>query len=367
MLAFGAVRCPRSAERPEGRSSDSIDRSKRTFSLHVRTQAHYVRKFVMPTKRLPPQPNLVHLKHQAADLLEAHRTRVPQALHRLREFHPRMRGRADAAIADANLKLSDAYLAIAHEYGFPSWPKLKAFVEHGNAAVLALPAHERIGDPEFRRAVELVDAGDTEGLRAHLNLHPDLVRRRVTLYGGNYFQTPTLLEFIAENPTRRGTLPPNIADIARVILDAGGRADRSSLDSTLGLAASSRVAREWGVQNALIDILCEYGGDPNVGVLPALLYAEFAAVDRLLTRGAAMTLISAAALGRTDELRRLLSGASDDERRLALALAADLQEASPERQHQRSPGVFRGYWEIGWSRLMAVVTMRFCSVMCAAG
>jgi peptide-methionine (S)-S-oxide reductase len=52
------------------------------------------------------------------------------------------------------------------------------------------------------------------------------------------------------------------------------------------------------------------------------LYAEFAAVDRLLTRGAAMTLISAAALGRTDELRRLLSGASDDERRLALALAA---------------------------------------------
>ncbi|HEY7982488.1 MAG TPA: ankyrin repeat domain-containing protein [Candidatus Eremiobacteraceae bacterium] len=262
------------------------------------------------------------MKHQASDLLEAYRARVPQALQRLREFHPRMRGRSDTTIADANLKLSDAHLAIAREYGFPSWPKLKAFVEHGNAAVLSLPAHERIGDPAFRRAIELIDAGDADRLRAHLALHPDLVRQRVALYGGNYFQTPTLLEFIAENPTRRGTLPPNIAEIARVILDAGGRADRSSIDSTLGLAASSSIARERGVQHALIDVLCEYGGDPNAGILPALMYGEFSAVDRLFARGAVITLLSAAALGRADDVRRLLAGTTDDERRLALALAA---------------------------------------------
>jgi hypothetical protein len=276
----------------------------------------------MPTKRLPAHPNLVHLKHQAEDLLDAHRARVPQALHRLREFHPRMRDRTDAAIAASELKLSDAHLALAREYGFPSWPKLKAFVEHGNRAALDLPAHERIADPEFRRAVELIDAGDTESLRTFLHLHPDLVRRRVTLYGGNYFQTPTLLEFVAENPTRRGTLPPDIADVARVILDAGGRAERSSIDSTLGLAASSSVARECGVQNQLIDILVQYGGDPNIGVLPALLYGEFAAVEHLLTRGASMTVLSAAALGRTGEIVRLLPSAGDDERRLALALAS---------------------------------------------
>jgi ankyrin repeat protein len=276
----------------------------------------------VPTKRLPPQPSLAHLKHQAVDLLEAHRARVVQALHRLREFHPRMRGRSDAAIADSNLKLSDAYLAIAREYGFPSWPKLKAFVENGNTSQLSLPAHERIVDPDFRRAVTLVDSGDAKGLRAHLHLHPDLVRRHVTLYGGNYFQTPTLLEFVAENPSRRGTLPSNIAEIARVILDAGARSDRATISSTIGLAASSSVARECAVQNDLIDLLCEYGGDPNAGVLPALLYAEFDAVDRLLARGAVMTLISAAALGCAEEVRRLVTGASDDERRLALALAA---------------------------------------------
>ena len=38
--------------------------------------------------------------------------------------------------------------------------------------------------------------------------------------GGNYFRNPTLLEFIAENPIRRGTLPENIAEVAKVILDA---------------------------------------------------------------------------------------------------------------------------------------------------
>ena len=276
----------------------------------------------MPTKRLPPQPNLVHLKHQASDLLEASRAHDPQALQRVREFLPRMRGRTDAAIADADLKLSDAHLAIAREYGFPSWPKLKAFVEHGDASVLARPAHERIDDPDFRRAVALIDVGDADRLRAHLSLHPDLVRRRVTLYGGNYFQTPTLLEFIAENPTRRGTLPPDIADIASVILDAGGRADRSSIDSALGLVASSAVARECRVQNALIDVLCDFGGDPNAAMLPALMYGEFSAVERLFARGAVMTLLSAAALGRADDVRRFLAGTSDDERRVALALAA---------------------------------------------
>ena len=52
---------------------------------------------------------------------------------------------------------------------------------------------------------------------------------------------------------------------------------------------------------------------------------------------------------------------------LALALAADLEEPLPQRPHQRCPGVLRGYCEIDWSRSIAVVTMRFCSAMCAAG
>ena len=50
---------------------------------------------------LPDRPNLRHLKDQAKDLLKAGNTRT----------------------------LSDAQLQIARQYGFPSWPKLKAHVD----------------------------------------------------------------------------------------------------------------------------------------------------------------------------------------------------------------------------------------------
>ena len=56
-------------------------------------------------RNLPPHPNLEHLKKQAKTLL-----------HELQQGNPA-------------LKLADAQLAIAREYGFASWPKLKAHVE----------------------------------------------------------------------------------------------------------------------------------------------------------------------------------------------------------------------------------------------
>ena len=284
----------------------------------------------MPTRRLPAHPNLEHLKHQAADLLVAHRHREPQALQRLREFHPRMRGLRDDAIAGSKLRLHDAYLAIAREYGFPSWPKLKAFVTHENAEILERPVHERIRDPLFRQAVDLLDAGDERALRELLDHHPELAKQRVPLYGGNYFQNPALVEFIAENPTRHGTLPPNIAQIARIILEAGAKEDRGAIDSALSLAASSRVAREQGVQQQLIDVLCDYGANPSSALLDPLMYGEFIAADALLRRGAKLNLMAAAALGREEIVRSSIAKAHSDDARLALALAT---------QHERTGAV----------------------------
>lgn len=276
----------------------------------------------MPTRRLPAQPSLAQLKNQAKDLLKAHSARNIQAFQRIREFHPRMHERSDETIATATLSLADAQLTIAREYGFPSWQKLKTFVESKDASVLDLPAHERINDPNFRRAVHLMDAGDVEGLREQLRDHPELVHQRATLQGGNYFQHPSLLEFIAENPVRVGRLPKNAADVARVILDAGAGNDREALNSALDLAASSRVARESGVQRALIDVLCEYGANPNAALRSPLLYGEFDAVTHLLRRGAGITLVAAAALGRTEDVRTLASTANAESCKLALALAA---------------------------------------------
>ena len=49
------------------------------------------------------------------------------------------------------------------------------------------PVHERIRDAIFRRAVDLLDAGDVAGLRDHLRAHPDVVHQRITLDGPEYF------------------------------------------------------------------------------------------------------------------------------------------------------------------------------------
>jgi hypothetical protein len=280
------------------------------------------RKFVMPTKPLPPNPNLEHLKHQAKDLLHDHQLRTLEAGQRIREFHPRFRRATDAAIGTAKLSLSDAQLTIAREYGFSSWPRLRACIESPNREDLSLPKHERIEDPVFRRAVDLLDAGDAEALRVQLLEHPGLVRKHVTFEGGNYFSHPTLLEFVAENPTRRGKLPKTIVQVATAILDAGAKADQSSLDSTLALVSSSSIARECGVQLPLIDVLCDYGADPNAGMRDALLYGEFEAVNALIRRGATVDLNVAAATGRVEEARTLLSASDEETRQRALALAA---------------------------------------------
>jgi Ankyrin repeats (3 copies) len=212
-------------------------------------------------------------------------------------------------------------LAIAREYGFPSWARLKAHVESPVlAAKLDLPHQERIEDARFRRAVDLLDAGDVEGLRAFLNQNPRLVRQRMVFEGGNYFRNPSLLEFVAENPVRRGKLPDHIVEIAGVILDAGP--DKVSIDDTLGLVASGRIVRECGVQRRLIDLLCERGADTASALRVAIAHGEFEAAESLIAHSAPMDLAAAALLARMEEFEKLLASASDDERQRALALAS---------------------------------------------
>jgi len=276
----------------------------------------------MPVRRLPSNPNLDHLKYQAKDLLKGHKARAAGAAQRIRESHPHYARATDTEIFGAQLKLSDAQLTIARESGFASWARLKTHIEKPALADrLQLPHHERIEDATFRRAVDLIDAADAAGLRAQLKQHPHLANQRVTFEGGNYFRIPTLLEFIAENPVRHGTLPDNIVEAATVILDAG--VEQSALNETLMLVATGSVARECGKQLPLIDLLCDRGADPNSAVRAAALHGELAAVNALIGRGARVDLPVAAALGRIEDARRLLAGASSEDRHLALSLAAD--------------------------------------------
>ena len=274
----------------------------------------------MPVRALPSNPNLAHLKYQAKDLLKAHGTRDPRAAQRLREFHPRFLRSSDDEISAADLSLSDAQLAIAREYGFQNWERLKHHIEKPTLSdQLNLPHHQRIEDPTFRRAVDLIDSGDTASLRAHLKQHPQLLRSRVVFEGGNYFRNPALLEFIAENPVRHGKLPSNIVEVARVILDFG--VDLAARNETLTLVATGSVPRECRLQLPLIYLLCDYRADPNSALEAAALHGELQSVHALLQRGARLDLPVAAALNRLDDFRRMLPSASSEARHLALALA----------------------------------------------
>lgn len=65
---------------------------------------------------LPARPSLDHLRHEARDLLRAAQSGDTAAVARIRAV-------------SGTLTLAGAQLALAREYGFASWPRLKAEVD----------------------------------------------------------------------------------------------------------------------------------------------------------------------------------------------------------------------------------------------
>ncbi|MEO7731337.1 MAG: ankyrin repeat domain-containing protein, partial [Kofleriaceae bacterium] len=74
----------------------------------------------MPVRPLSENPSLENLRKQAKALLADARRGEPEALARVREFHPR---------PPDPLALHDAQLALARSFGFPSWPRLVHHIE----------------------------------------------------------------------------------------------------------------------------------------------------------------------------------------------------------------------------------------------
>ena len=152
-------------------------------------------------KRFPPNPNVAQLKKQAKDLLEAHRARSREACERISEQFPKLAGAPYETVADAAFCLQDAQLVIAREYGFESWPKLRAFVE----SELAEVAQALTGD-----GVELV--------------------RQVSA-----MHTPVLI---------RGETGSGKERVARAIHESGPRRDRPFVVVDCGFASEALVASE---------------------------------------------------------------------------------------------------------------------------
>ncbi len=139
---------------------------------------------------LPASPSLEQLKNQAKDLRKALAANDPSSLDRLRKSHPR----ADELLSvPVPPRLSDAQLVIAREYGFPSWPKLKHYVDQArdrwnpfhrafrtepdyfDARAKGLLSHHKTGPAQAiailrRRHPRFTNATDEEIRRAELTL-----------------------------------------------------------------------------------------------------------------------------------------------------------------------------------------------------
>ena len=128
-----------------------------------------------PARRLPPVPNLEQQKTLARELLRAAQAGDPAALARFRAHHPRFAAVAGTERLRAQLQLHAAQLVLAHEYGFASWPRLKAHVE---ATLAARRTHPFVHDLEYvderaRGLLEVLADGAPATLEQVRTWHPD--------------------------------------------------------------------------------------------------------------------------------------------------------------------------------------------------
>jgi hypothetical protein len=192
-------------------------------------------------------------------------------------------------------------------------------------------------DPLFRRAVSAIDAGDVGGLERLLAEHPVLLSARLDEPGSwlrdavkgaldGFFKAPYLLWFVAEDPVRNGTLPKNIADVTRTIVGAIKRENvgslQAQLDYALNLASWSWIARDSGVQIALIDVLIDEGATLDGNPENALVNGNVDAARHLVERGARLSLATALCLERWNDAERLAGSTTVRERQFALTLCA---------------------------------------------
>jgi uncharacterized protein (TIGR03067 family) len=81
------------------------------------------------TKKLPPRPDLDHLRRQAKALLAALESGDPAAVTTIREHLPAAAGLPAAEIRAGRFRLADAQSAVARQTGFASWPRLARHVD----------------------------------------------------------------------------------------------------------------------------------------------------------------------------------------------------------------------------------------------
>ena len=255
----------------------------------------------MPTRSLPPRPDLQQLKLQAKELLRDHRAGRAPAAARIAAHHPRMKGQSFGEVLNRPFNLAGAQLVLAREYGFASWAALKHHVELGSR-IVQYAAHPQFGD-----ALAALDAGDIDRLRRLLAVHPDLVRARTNLEPPyDYVTGATLLHFVARNPMRPKPIPDNLVAMAQLLIESGADVNAQTIGpgggTTMGLLITSKQASDANVSGPLMDLLLRHGAQVDMSLDPPLANHAPRAAEKMIELGAEADVCAAAALGRLDLL-----------------------------------------------------------------
>jgi ketosteroid isomerase-like protein len=259
----------------------------------------------VPPRGLPGNANLEQLKKGAKSFQRAVRAGDAGAAEFVREFHPRLRDAQPGSPELNGFTRTDAQLVIARQFGFSSWPKLKAHLEL--VARYARSPHEQpVGGPladeravideflrlaclnygdddpdRFRRAASLLEeyewlarasvhmiaaTGDVDAARDLLDGDPS----QASLIGGPYGWEPLLYLTYARVPLGPGR---SAVGVARLLLEHGADPNAGYLWEGLippftaltGALGGGGTIPKHPEELALARVLLEAGADANDG------------------------------------------------------------------------------------------------------
>jgi len=291
---------------------------------------------------LPEHPNLDHLRRQAKALRDAARADQPEALARITRYLPL---RPDTALA-----LSATQLAIAREYGFDSWPQLKAEVTaramplsqrvtafltacvegRDHQAVHLLTGDPRIAGPDIRTAAVL---GDTARVRDLIDADPATALTPDADRGWPPLLYVSHSRWHRIDPTRAA----GMTEVARILLDAGASPDSHNGRPPRSGRYRSALYGAAGIANnpAITELLLDRGADPNddESLYHSVYHRDHACLRLLLTHGARVNgtnaLAAATGAGDVEAVRLLVEAGGDPGRPLtAPAPAGHLADRS---------------------------------------
>jgi ketosteroid isomerase-like protein len=233
----------------------------------------------VPPRGLPGNANLEQLKKGAKSFQRAVRSGDAGAAEVVREFHPRLPDAQPGSPELNGFTRTDAQLVIARQFGFSSWPKLKAHLELV-ARYTRSPHEQPVGGPladeqavvdEFLRLACLTYGDDD----------PDRLRRAESLLQEHEWLARASIHTISAT----GDL-----EAARELMDR----DRSQASLVGGphgwepllYLTYSRVSLGPGRSAAAVArLLLEQGADPNSGYLWEGLIPPFTALTGALGGG----------------------------------------------------------------------------------